>query len=559
MNSNNIENINTEPNPYKGWNKKNTKKWLLILTIVIISLIAITTCVFILAKNKNTKNKNKNIDEIQTLHSFFIKNKNKEYALYNAKGKQLSEFGFQKVGKFYNQATVVQKDNKYAIINEDGNIVVGYDVYGSIEQKGFMFTGTKSDGTREILDYKGKVWSGCTAVNSANEEIAVLLKGDNVEIINAELKNIATLPQKAESSYAAYATIQVKENYAVVNLYEGKNEIGYLIDINNKDKYLKLDKGYSIEGIDTKQNAIVLAHGANGYRKIDEIIVIKDFNILYKCDEEFLTSFMSSTKYVNAKFMDNYVYIENIKTLISLSNGNVSDFSKYTSVSFITPDTYVGVSDKKIEFFVNSKLVNTLNEDLGSYSLSSLNNGYYRKVSKYSTFNQYIYKKDGTLLNDKKYKTISEMINKYIILQENDKYYIVDQNFNKVTDECYNITHELASLGTYQGENQYEDYFAVYTDSKNTLKLLDSNMKTVFEYTSPDNKIAYLNLNKHNGQLYVTIKFSSSKVKVYNANTNKLVSDIGSKWTNNKDYYTVETADKETYYSYIGDKEFYSE
>lgn len=539
-----IENIN--PDKGSSIKEKNTKKLLIILGIVIISLVTIITSIILLNQNKNRDLKE---NASQKLHSFFIKNNDKQYALYNPKGKQLTEFCFKEQGTFYNEVAVVRKDNKYAIINEEGNIIVGYDVYKTIKQYTFMFVGTKEDGTKEIIDYKGKVWSDYTDINKSTENIACLIKGDNIEIINSELKHIATLPTQKNSTYIVATE---KDNYAYIYLYEDK--IGYLIDMNKQDKYLKFNQVYNIEAVDTKQNAIVLSHSyrkysTSNYEDVDEVLVLKDFKTIYKNNEKFQIKSILTHNF-KTKFMDNYVYIEGLKKLVCLSNGNETDFSKYNFVSFITPDTYAVTLEKTAEFFVNSKLVNTVDKTSEIYSLEDV---YYGRESEYSNY-YYIYKKDGTLLNDKKYKNIDN-INSYTILKETEKYYIVDKNFNKITEECLSIQTKSAKLGT----NEYEEYFVMYSDSKKNLKLLDKNMKTVFNYTSPDDDIGYISLDMHNGQLYVTMNFTASKARVYNANSNKLISDIDSKWEGEKDYYTVEKGDTKTYYSYIGDKAFYTE
>lgn len=544
--SDNIENVNDGMNSSKK--EKNTKKLLIILGIVIIGLVTIITSIILLNQNKN---RNLKENTSQKLHSFFIKNADKQYALYNSKGKQLTEFCFKEQGTFYNEATVVRKDNKYAIINEKGNTIVGYDVYKTIKQYTFMFVGTKEDGTKDVIDYKGKVWPGYTNINKSTENIACLIKGDNIEIINSELKHIATLPTQKNSTYIA---VTEKDNYAYV--YFNEDKIGYLIDTNQKDKYLKFNQNYNIEAVDTKQNTIILAHCYDrsfSYEYIDEVLVLKDFKIIYKNNEKFRTESVLGDIF-KTEFMNDFVYIANLKKLICLSNGNEIDLSQYTSTCFITPDTYVGISGKTASFFVNSKLVNTLDNISDLYSLE---NGYYRQVPSYAKSS--IYKKDGTLLNDKKYENISYMINNYIIIKENGKYYIVDKNFNKVTEDCMFIHHESANTGIYQGEYQYDDYFAIYSDSKKTLKLLDKNLKTVFDYTSPDDNIGYLDLDVHNGQLYVTMNITASKARVYNANSNKLISDVDSSWDDKKDYYVVEKGDTKTYYSYVGDKAFYTE
>ncbi len=543
--SDNIENANFDKEP--SIKEKNTKKWLIILGIVIISLVAIITSIILLTKNSSTQNLKDNKE--QKLHSFFIKNADKQYALYNSKGKQLTEFCFKEEGQFYNEVTVVKKDDKYAIINENGKLIVGYDVYNTIKQYTFMFVGIKKDGTKEVLDYKGKVWSDYTDINKSTENIACLVKGDNIEIINSELKHIATLPTQATSTYIAVAE---KDNYAYIYLYEDK--IGYLIDMNKQDKYLKFSQLYNIEAVDNKQNAIVLAHcyrkySTSRYENVDEVLVLKDFKTIYKSNEEFQIESILTHNF-RTKFMNNYVYIEGLKKLVCLSNGNETDFSKYTSVSFMTPDTYAVTLERTAEFFANSKLVNTVDKTSEIYSLEDL---YYGRESKYSNY-YYIYKKDGTLLNDKKYKSIDN-IDSYTILKETEKYYIVDKNFNKVTEECLSIQTKSVKVGT----DQYEKYFVMYSDSKKTLKLLDKNLKTVFDYTSPDDNIGYISLDMHNGQLYVTMNFTASKARVYNANSNKLVSDIDSSWDNKKDYYTVKKGNTKTYYSYIEDKAFYTE
>lgn len=139
--------------------------------------------------------------------SFFIKNKDDKYAMFNDKGKQLTDFIYDSVEEIYNGvAKVKDKDGKFAILNEKGKYVVKPGKYSSIQQNGGLFKVEEKENVYNLLDSKGNK----------------LLKKNNFDI--------------KSNSYLYAATIVLNRNRYVVYTYKGKKVYTFKVNEDLKNE-----------------------------------------------------------------------------------------------------------------------------------------------------------------------------------------------------------------------------------------------------------------------------------------------------------------------------------
>ena len=86
--------------------------------------------------------------------SFFIKNKDDKYAMFNDSGKKLTDFIYSSVESIYNGAVKVKDENdKVAILNEKGKYIVKPGKYKTIIQNGGIFKVEEKENVFSLLKF----------------------------------------------------------------------------------------------------------------------------------------------------------------------------------------------------------------------------------------------------------------------------------------------------------------------------------------------------------------------------------------------------------------------
>lgn len=514
----------------KGNNKRKKKRYLYSFLIAMMIVINCTGC------SGSNSDLDGNVSE-----SFFLKDSNSKYALFNKNGKQLTKFIYTDTYSFVNGTSIVKTEGEVGIINTNGKMTVPFGKYKLIYREGNLYEATedKDDLYRKyLIDGTGKVrysLDNYKVLSFSSEEFIGLedKKGDNYIFLNADGKELIKIPQVSSTD-----DLVVNENDEYIS-----------INYNNKNWLLNLKTGKQVISYDTS-----ISYCINNVSDDETIFTL---NSCGKNDA------ITKTKYIfvkNGKVYDKYDECKKIwqdgNSLICQKN-DYKDYILDDNLNFVTEITKASYIDNKnyavtvgefnqesVQIYQNGKLVkelpcmkvarNTYNDD-NVYTLSSV----YSKQCGHVDTNYSIYNTAGEKINDKLYKKVE----------------VFDSNgLNEVTEDKVNyylINKKGEQVGkTYNSVILDENYYVIKND---TLKgIMNKEGKEIIPCTYSDIKI-----NNHNNKLYALLKSTDSKYTVYDLNKNKeVITSDSALDINNPDYIIGISNKKKQYYTYSG-KMFY--
>lgn len=535
------QNIPTSGNQEKFSDKlKKIDKKFYLIGGIIIGIIILLILIISISKNFGGK-KVKNINDIKDSSSFFIRSDDGKYALFNEDGKQLTGFDFTKANNtFVNKTTVVENEkNEKGIINDNGKMVVPFGKYESIYTQNGMYKVTDKEYNSYLLDSKGK------ELDKLNDKDLMSYMGES-----------------------GYSILQTKEEYKVFN-YQGKvlvkfkrleneddkpkvnsedqyvsvfyNNKNYILDIINEKKVMEFDsdKHFCIKTVNENNDSQLILNSCVGWAESQESV-----------DYRFVNN--GKLLYEKSKVECNNLYFEDDLVICNASDGkyildnkgdkseNLSDhsyidgktYSKQTDGAFNGVDFYVeGQLKKHIDCL---KLSDTKHSKNGIYIL-----GTYYSTSCNTTSGTYqLFTKDGSLLTDKKYRSITNFDTNGIAIVTEDKenYYLINSKGEQVGN-----TYSRIRTAT-------KEYY-IATISNDEVVLLDVKGKELIK--GEDIKV-----NKMDDKSYAIVENGNEYI-VYDVSNNKIITSLTSKPVLSDKYFTTISDGKKQYYSYTTGKMFY--
>lgn len=519
---------NTKAEETKYESKPAKKKSKIKLAIIAITIILAVLLIVLIPKLFNKKESFK--DKATYTTSFFIKNKEGKYALYNEDGKQKSKFAFDSTYNFINGSALVYKESDgYAIIDEKGKNIVPYGMYNYVSSYSGLYK-VRSDIGYKLLNNKGKtiIEAKDMDVNSYGEDYPFVVVSTDKEVIiySFDADKILTL-KKGDSKDTP--KINHVDEIATI-FYNGEN-----ILFNSRTKKIisrfKNKQHYCVSGYTENKKVYTLNACASWFETVSE----KGHKIVIKGQETDLSKDCN-----NFAVYDNTVlcYKDGGYYFINTSNKKAKLGKKLGSRSaFIDEDNYVirNEKDYKLDFYKNGKKIKSIEANIASNNKSN-NNLYLLYVDSGYEF----YNKDGkkAIKESFRYASGFDKNGRARVSKDGKLYYLIDEKGKEKSKKYSNITY-------------YDEYYEV-TNKDNKKGIISKDGKVIVP-----TKYDIIGLRKVRDTYYALASKDSSSYALYNVTNNKLVLETKDKMVIN-DHYVKTSGNKESYYTLKG-KLFYKE
>lgn len=539
INTSTIQNVPNQPmgqpinnlsnNYHNGANNKKSKSKLCIMILLLVAVLGVIAFLYF----KKDKKQNNDFD-INYSTSFFIKDANGKYALFNDDGKKLTDFIFTSVSEFANGTARVEKDDAYGIINTNGKMTVDFGKYSYINDEGGMYVVEGEDYNYFLINSEGKVLyneEGMGLLDFSGRDIYLILKDTKnkvYKVLNYEGKEMASFSidsnAKAPSTNDEDGYISVfynNKNY-ILNSVTGKEVTSFDADLHYCINYVKEDGKIII------MNSCSIWGQSQTYYKF-----IKDgklYDLTDKCERvDYLEGNFSCKKNYTTFLLDS-----NLNVGIDISNS-----------AYIDNNTYATEKDWKsesVDFYNNGSIV----KNVGCRELSStghMKNGlyilkaYYRNTCGDDSDTYEYYKTNGEKAFGKSFKS-AKMFDENdlaIVSEDKENYYLMDINGKKISQD-YSDIHSRSSY---------------YTVVKNKLEgIIDKNGNVILECKYKEVQ-PIKNIEK-----YVILTTTDSKYIVYDIEKKSEIVTVDKSPSLTAHYIEVSKDGKNQYYTYNG-KMFY--
>lgn len=404
--------------------------------------------------------------------SFFIKNKDDKYAMFNDSGKKLTDFIYSSVESIYNGAVKVKDENdKVAILNEKGKYVVKPGKYKTIIQNGGIFKVEEKENVFSLLNSKGK-----KIINSKNFDIksnsylysaTIVLNKDKYDIYSYTGKKIYSFKvnkDKKDGEEIAPTASNFKEYVSV--FYDGLTVI-FNANTGKIIKKIKDSEQYCINNITEDGSIMALNTCITWYEKSDNV---------------------KSKLLINGKLKDK----DGECDAIGLNGENL----------VCTKNEVTHLLDKNLNI-VNSDLSMMTYKDAKNYALKSGNDVHILKN------NKVIKKIDNAVLSDRGYTEYGI----YLIYKDNE-FIFYDYKGKELYDKKYKKAITFDSNGLARVSEDGENYYFINTKGKKVSDYIDASYQ-IGEYyiVTKDNKKGIMTKD---GSVIIDVIYESAEIKVVN-------------------------------------------
>lgn len=438
--------------------KKSKMGWIIAL-IVVAALAIIGAVVAVLCLNKTDP-----ADPTAKLgysKSFFIYDKGK-YTLWNAEGKRVTEDEYSNQSNFVGGYAMVKKDDKYAIIREDGSVAVDFGKYGNITNKSGLylaqdgntkedslitgsgkelakgnnlkvytpnafsgFAAVEVDGKMKVFNYTGELVKEFDVAKNADEPI---LSGLNdFGLVNYDEQNIVldarTGKLLAEFDGPRHTFENVSDSRKLILIENYKDDDKYkLVTVDGKIYNLEETKNYGMSALDT----------VVGYDNYSEVAIL---------DENYKVAKKVST-YVALKDVNNYATEDDDGDAVIYYNGeiakNFGDDSTLAASGVMYDDLYAIGVDGKYKFY---NLDGSVAIDHEFEDIYTLFDEFHHAIVSDKDGEYYLIDTKGNKIGDEVYKTILIRKGGYELKNEDGKWAIANQNGEPVTEAKYDSVY----------------------------------------------------------------------------------------------------------------------
>lgn len=509
------------------------------IIILGVGVLLIISGVVLTVSNHFSNQKIENMGEnpVNNTTSFFIKNKEGKYALFNIDGKKLTDFQYTSTNKFIGDTANVGKDGKVGIITSAGKTSVDFGKYNYISQVAGLYKAQK-DKDGYIINGKGKVLYNMKEADlktySDADTYSILedKKKNNYYVLNYQGKTMATFPiiknQKdpTTSEKDGYLSVFYNGVNKILNIATGKE----MISFNDKQHYC----------INTVKEGKMILNSCTSWSESQEKAAYKVFengkiiDISTECD----TAIFDNDHLICTKNHEQYLLDNNYKKSLHLSYvayANDQTFAQKKKNSF-----------GEVEIYDNGKLTKTIPcrtigdtgyMPNGLYVLRT----YFSKECNMESGSYEFYNKNGEKAIEKTFTSAESFdSNGNTKVSENKKdYYLMDSKGRKLSDFYDEI--RLAF-----------DYYIVTKDNKKGMLGKAGNEIVPCQYNSID-------IRENQNRIYAILKTSDNKTSIYSLDNKKTLLTSDKSVELNSNYILVSDNKIKQYYTLTRGKLFYEE
>ena len=504
----------------------NKQLKLLLIFLVSAGVIAISSGLIIMVFNGfNSKNSSQKYET-----TFFLKNAENQYALFNEDGERLTDFIYTSHSDFINGTAEVTLDDEVGIINSKGKMTVDFGTYESITSKNGVYEARDKNSKSYIINGKGKV-----LYNLEDAVLHTYINSDYYSVLeDRKAKKYYALGSNGEEldSFDITSNEDITtntEDYFVSMFYNGKN---YIFDLTTGKEIISFDDSvhYCINRVSDDRKTIILnsCASSNNSKSIYKILVNnKIIDISNECDN----AFFKDGQIICTKDYNEYLLDSNYKRSISIAYVSYEDDKNYAKA------IYSG--DTKVEFYNNGNLAKTVT--CRTLTPSYINNGLYL-LDTYSSTDcgtksgiYEFYNSKGEKVFDKSFVRAEnyDYNGNAKVSEDNINYYLIDSKGKQIS-KLYNDINTVAILHGY------------YVVTKDNLKgLINSKGEEVIPAVYKD-----VSTDSVHDVKYATMTTDDATKVIYNLNNNKEITSVTGNVSLNEHYILVSNNGKNQYYSY---------
>lgn len=424
---------------------------------IVIAIILVIVGVVIAILYLNRTNPSDPTAKLDYSKSFFVYD-NGNYSLWNKDGVRLTEDEYQSQSDFVGGYALVEKNDQYGIINENGILSVNYGKYGSIRERGGLYLAedgnTKEQflitGSGDVLE-KGEELDVESTSDAAG--FAVVISDDKLKVYNY---NGNLILETAKLGNEEEPEMKSSHDYGILH-YDNNN---WVFDARDGKVIAAFDgKFYGFDSVSEDRSMILL----DEYEDSEDYKLITNSK-LYDLNETKYYGLTDNNQVIGyddydelALLGDDYKIVRRVNTLVQLKDTN--NFAEEKE-------------DGGVVIYQNGQVVKEFDEDAGIPVSGLVYNDYYA-ISNGDKIK--FYNLDGTTVFDKEFEDVDLLSDKnhHSIVSENgDDYYLMDAKGNRIGD--ITATNIKASKAGYRARNN---------DGKYALLDKDGNQVTDFKYT----------------------------------------------------------------------------
>lgn len=487
--------------------------------------------------------------------AFFLEKEGK-YAVFNTKGKQVTDFIFTEVKEFYNGSSLVKIDNKVGVINNKGKYVIALGTYDTLYQNHAIFSYSDKNNNKHFVTSKNKKIVSFTKEEVYKENIGTIdfldyehgfysyKKENKIHVIDKDGNKIDTYPEiKDEDIY-----FSIKKG--IINISYNKKT--YLYDMDTYKKIITFDNNGRTDITDVSENKknIIISM----YETIDKNEELFSFKIISNGKETGTIKNDYMCKYISIT-MDNYILCDDYTYEAGTYTNDIYDvFGKkklddviqYFSISkYVKLKTPKEVVDADFIFYdkekQNKQHVYLMEKSKNKYPI------FLGKVEQKTTdtYGYNYYDSSGKILNKEPfYKAESFNKDGTALVSTKEISYFINNKMEKISEEYTKIKKLNIDIenGYYaEGENENQKY------------IIDNQGKVIASGFN-NYSISYQKIIQSNYKDYHIVKLeydNATKYYFYKDGEFKLKTTINDKNLQEEIYYIKKVNDKEKkYYLY---------
>ena len=498
--------------------RKNGLLWGIIGGLIVV--LAVVLCIIFKPKTADDPTASPSYSK-----SFFISDSGK-YSLWNADGKRLSDEVYSSKSDFVDGYAMVRSGDNYGIIKEDGQFSIKFGEYKNIEARSGLYLVTTKDD-------KHKVITGSDKEIISADKISPSTPLSTVGFAVAEYDNKVeayfydgSVIMKTEAVEGQEAEYTQNNDFGII-YYNDKN---YVVDTRTKRVLATFDgKYHKFSEISKKRNKVLLKNSEDStkYKLIAG-------GSVYDLNE---TKNYAFTQFEDLIGYDDYSAV----SILDADNGYKTAVKVSSTLALKDKNNYVTKEDDKIVIYRNGQKVKTF-EKSPDIETGVLYNDYYVICDdeKYG-----IYDLDGNLVRDgyKDIWSLYDMHGKVAVANEENKYYLIDTDGNRITDD------------TYYRIRTYEKGYTFRKEADGNFGIANEQGKLVTELKYKDTTSYSTSVPTRN---LWTGKIDSDRYDLVDVDAGKIIiSDVNIQ-TVNKNYFTVKNSDKKTEYYTLSGEKFYT-
>lgn len=502
----------------KGLLKKYRR--LIILFLLLIIVIGIIIFAFSIVKNLTCDEKLPD-----TPSSFFLKNDEGYYSLFNEDGKKLTDYTYANVNDFYNEvAKVKDKDSKFGIINENGKFIASLGKYENIYQYGSLFK-VEEDSKYSLLNNKGKKIIKKSDFNvetfTGIDSFIVVSYDKKYTIYNYNGKKIYSFNMADDKDVSNPSANELGKYGSVY--YNG---LTVIFNIANGEVLAKIkeDTQYCVNSTNEDESIITLNSCKSWYEEAEDVKYKVIMNNKLKEIKEDCDKVTLNNDVLICTINDIRYFLNKKLAKIDVNVGETT-YKNYNN--------YAIKKENDIEFVKNGKVVNTL-KDVILADKGYTSQGIYL-VYEDSKYTYYDIKGKPLYKNSFKKATVFDKFGLAKVSDDEKTYYFIDTKGKKVSPD-FTTANINGNYYTYSNNDLYG--------------ILSKEGKVLVE--SSYSSISIRGINNH---YYAVGSKNDEEYELIDLDTKKTILKTNAPMILYDSYITVSKDDKITYYTYKG-KEF---